>query len=294
MKRTLVTVSVALLGCGGGDSAPATTAGSGYALTQTPPVPQRVALNDNVRSLVVYREERAGAARDTTRCGLQTALFDATVASSVVPAAIDAASDCRFYASAPETDFQRMRWVCAGAVNVVAGTLMQNVGLCPSAGATVRWDSLLTSCGTLGADRSASLSSMDEGIPGDSVTDLAATARLPSAVVISAPSTLPVTTWPASGDLVVQWSSSDATSALVRLEPDAASDPATTPTIICVAHTAGQVTVPAALITQGNFRTFDARLHVWSFRDGTTTAEGGRTYRVSGAASSSVVLQVHR
>ena len=83
-------------------------------------------------------------------------------------------------------------------------------------------------------------------------------------------------------------------SALVRIEPEGATDPASTPTIVCVARTAGRVRVPQALIAQANLRTTDVRVRVWSYRDGTTMAEGGKTYRVSGAASSSLVLQGRR
>jgi len=253
-----------------------------------------VAAGDVVRSIVVAREERAGASRDVTRCTLSTVLFDGAVASAVVPAGIEADADCRFYASAPEVDFQRMRWTCAGAIEVGAGSLSQNIGLCPSAGATVRYETELTSCGTLGTDRRATVTSVDDGIMGDVVTDLSAEARLPSAVAITAPTALAVTTWPASGDLDVQWTSADATSALVRIEPEGSTGGASTPTIICVARTAGRVTVPQALIAQANFRTMDARVRVWSYRDTTVQAEDGKAYRVSGAMGSSVVLQQRR
>lgn len=286
-------VAAALGGCGGDDMAPM-GAGAGYALTQRPPIPERVAAGDAVRSIVVFREDRVGTRRDEARCGVATVLFDATTASTVVAAGIDAESDCRFYASAPEVDFQRMRWVCAGGIDVSAGPLMQNVGLCPEAGDTVRYETTLSSCGTLGSERSARVSSVDEGFPGDVVTDLAAEARLPTAVTITSPSALPVTTWPESGDLDVQWTSADATSALVRIEPEATTDPTSRPTIVCVARTAGRVRVPQALIAQANFRSVEARVRVWSYRDGTVMAEGGRAYRVSGATSSSIVLQGRR
>lgn len=289
----LAAVLAVVGGCGGDEAVPPGT-GSGYALTQRPPIPERVAAGDAVRSIVVFREDRTGTTRDVTRCGLATVLFDAPTASTVVPAGIDGAADCRFYASVPEVEFQRMRWVCAGAIAVSAGLLMQNVGLCPAAGATVRYETTLATCGTLSSDRRALLGSLDEGVMGDVVTDLAGTALMPTGVTLTAPSTLPVTTWPASGDLEVQWTSADATSALVRIEPEAATNPASTPTIVCVAHTAGRVVVPQALLAQANFRAMDARVRVWSYRDGTTMAEGGKTYRVSGATSSSVLLQARR
>jgi hypothetical protein len=296
MRRTravlTAVVALALGGCGG-DAAPPGV-GDGYVLTQRPPIPERVAAGDAVRSIVVFREDRVGARREAVRCGLSTVLFDAAGPSTVVAAGIDAAADCRFYASAPEIDFQRMRWVCAGAVTVTAGPLTQTVGLCPAAGATVRYETTLSGCGTLSSERVAQLGSLDEGIMGDVVTDLAAEARLPTGVTITAPTALTVATWPEAGDLDVRWTSADATSALVRIEPDGDFDPATAPTIVCVARTAGRVTVPQALIAQGNFRTRDVRVRVWSYRDGTTTAEGGKTYRVSGATSSSVVLQGRR
>ena len=293
VRAAAVVAAVAVAACGGDEPAPAGV-GGGYALTQRPPLPERVAAGDAVRAVVVFREDRTGAARDGSRCGLATALFDAPAASTVVPAGLDADADCRFYASAPEVAFQRMRWVCAGAVTVTAGSLTQSVGLCPAAGATVTWETTLSGCGSLDSDRRAQVGSLDEGVAGDAVTDLAAEARLPTAVTITAPSTLPVTTWPASGDLDVQWTSADATSALVRIEPAAATDPASAPTIVCVARTAGRVRVPQGLIAQANFRAMDARVRVWSYRDGAATAEGGRAYRVSGATASSVVLQGRR
>jgi hypothetical protein len=291
--RGWLVASVAVAACGGDEAAPPGS-GSGYALTQRPPIPERVAAGDVVRSIVVFREDRTGPTRDVTRCGLATVLFDGVVASTVVPAGLDAESDCRFYAGAPEAEFQRMRWVCAGAVTIEAGPLTQSVGLCPAAGATVRYETTLSTCGTLSSERRAGLASVDEGVMGDAVTDLAAEARLPTGVTITAPSALTVATWPASGDLDVQWTSADATSALVRIEPEGAANPASTPTILCVARTAGRVRVPQALLAQANFRTMDARVRVWSYRDGTTMAEGGKTYRVSGATSSSVLLQARR
>ncbi len=268
--------------------------GAGYALTERPPIPERVAFGESVRAIVVAREERVGASRDGTRCSLSTVLFEATTSETVTPAGIDSEADCRFYASAPEVVFQRMRWTCAGAVEVSAGLLTQNVGLCPAAGATVRYETELTSCGTLASDRRATVTSVDDGIMGDVVTDLSAEARLPTAVAITAPTALAVTTWPASGDLDVQWTSADATSALVRIEPEGSTNPASTPTIICVARTAGRVRVPQALIAQANFRAMDARVRVWSYRDTTVRAENGKAYRVSGATASSVVLQQRR
>lgn len=294
MRRALTAVLLVLGACGG-DDAPGSGTGAGYALTQRPPVPERVAAGDAVRSIVVYREDRTGASRDVTRCGLMTYLFDATTASTVVAAGIDADADCRFYASAPEADFQRMRPVCAGAVDVAAGSLMQTVGFCPDASATmIRYDNELSGCGTLGSDRRATIGSVDDGIPGDVVTDLATTAALPTAVTITSPSALTVTTWPESGDLSVQWTSADATSALVRIEREGAASGSASPTIVCVARTAGRVTVPQALIAQANFRAMDARVHVWSYRDVNALAEGGKIYRVSGAMSSSLVLQGRR
>lgn len=288
MRRALA-VAVVLAGCGD-DAAPGGP-GSGYALTQRPPIPERVAVGDVVRSIVVFREERVGAARDGTRCGLSAVLFDGAVASSVVPAGIEAEADCRFYASPPEADFQRMRWTCAGAIEVTAGPLTQNVGACPSPGAPVRYETDLTMCGTLSSERRATVTSVDDSIPGDVVTDLSVLALLPTPVVITSPTTLAVTTWPASGDLDVQWTSADATSALVRIEREGTMGGAA---IVCVARTAGRVRVPQALIAQANFRTMDARVRVWSYRDATTTAENGKTYRVSGATASSVVLQGRR
>jgi hypothetical protein len=53
----------------------------------------------------------------------------------------------------------------------------------------------------------------------------------------------------------------------------------------------GYVSVPATMIDQVGLRNITARLKVWSFRDGTTMAEGHNTYRLSGAMVTNFTLQ---
>lgn len=281
-------VTVALTACG---SDPAPPAGPDvYTLTGAPPTPEQLTVGDRVRTLILRVEDRAGADHRQTACAMTALLFDVTAMSTVVPAGIDASSDCRFYATPPETDWQRQRGVCAGAINVSSAALMDTVGYCPNPGARLPIENALTSCGALAGDRHGDVSSMDEGIPGDVVTDLAGRIELPTAVQILGPSDLPVFTWPASGDLEVTWRSTGATSAVVRI--DAVTGEANTgPAIICRARQSGRVTVPQALLAQANFRANNARLRVWSYRDRTVTAEQGMTWRLVGATGSSMLLQ---
>jgi hypothetical protein len=53
----------------------------------------------------------------------------------------------------------------------------------------------------------------------------------------------------------------------------------------------GYLQVPASMIDQVGLRNITTRLKVWSFTDSTAMAEGGNTYRVSGAMVSNFTLQ---
>jgi hypothetical protein len=87
----------------------------------------------------------------------------------------------------------------------------------------------------------------------------------------------------------VRWSSVGATSALVTLEPETLT--ATSPRIYCPVVLNGYLQVPASMIDQVGLRNVTTRLKVWSFTDSTAMAEGGNTYRVSGAMVSNFTLQ---
>ncbi len=294
MTRAPATLALALLvssaGCGD-DATP--TGPNDYALVNPAPIPQTLTAGERVRVLIVRRQDRLGADRRGVACGMTTLLFDVTQSAPNPPAAIDNANDCRFYGSDPTQSFPRQRQVCAGAINVSSGALMQTVGFCPS-GSNPALDVDFATCGDLGSTRMGTLSSMDEGVEGDAVTDLMARVELPTAPTITSPSSLPVTTWPESGDLELAWTSDGATSAMVRLAPAEGGDPASLPVIVCTPSRNGRARVSQEIIAQAMFRARDVRVEVWSYRDLEATAEGGTRYRVVGAMGSSVVLQGRR
>lgn len=261
------------------------------ALTQSPPLKRPLTPNEPVRTLVLRHEERAGAMRRDTQCGLTALLFNTTSTATVTAATIDGATGCRLYVADPDVDLQAQRWLCAGALNVSSGALSTTFSLCPSAGARVTFDATLSGCGNIANDRTAALSSMME-IEGDQLTDLMATARFPAAVRLTAPNELGIGSWPANGPLEVRWTSAGATSALVTIEPETPT--ATSPRIYCPAVLNGFLQVPAGMIDQVGLRNLDARLKVWSFTDGTVMAETGNTYRVSGAMVTNYSLQGRR
>ncbi|MEZ4393625.1 MAG: hypothetical protein R3A48_21360 [Polyangiales bacterium] len=261
------------------------------ALTQTPPLKRPLTPNEPVRTLVLRHEERAGAMRRDTQCGLTALLFNTTSTATVTAATIDGATGCRLYVADPDVDLQAQRWLCAGALNVSSGALNTNFSLCPSPGARVTFDAPLLGCGSIANDRAAAIASMME-IDGDQLTDLTATVRFPAAVRITAPNELGIGSWPANGPLEVRWTSAGATSALVTIEPETPT--ATSPRIYCPAVLNGFLQVPAGMIDQVGLRNLDARLKVWSFTDGTAMAETGNTYRVSGAMVTNYSLQGRR
>lgn len=290
MRRTLVVfAALALASCG--DSAPATESPNGYTLSGDPPLPARLAASQSVRSLVLRAETRVGGVASAQRCGYQFALFDVTRASTQTPVASDTSGDCRLYMTPPESEYPPQRWVCAGAITVESGALMQTSGFCPLMGATPTWEADFRTCGGIFTDRAAAVSSGDEIGAEDRVTDLTGTVRFPTSVEVTQPTGFTVTTWPATGDLVVAWTSAQATSAVVRVEPDTATR--TGPTIVCSPRVNGAMRIEASLIDRGGFRASRSRLSVWSYRETTTQAEG-HTWKLVGAMGTSLQLQPAR
>ncbi len=281
--------ALALASCG--DNLPVPETPNGYTLSGTPPLPSRLAASQSVRSLVLRAETRVGGVATAQRCGYQFALFDVTRASTQTPLASDTNGDCRLYMTPPESEYPAQRWVCAGAISVESGALMQTSGFCSLMGATPTWEADFRGCGGVFTDRSAAVSSGDEIGPEDRVTDLSGTVRFPTSVLITQPTSFSVTTWPAAGDLVVSWTSADATSAVVRVEPDTATR--TGPTIVCAPRINGTMRIEAALIDRAGFRASQSRLSVWSYRESTTQAEG-HTWKLAGAMGTAIQLQPAR
>ena len=274
--------------CGGGGDSPAANGGD-YALTQPTPYPEHLTAGDHVRTIVVRSETRAGTGptRAGTVCHLTTLLFDVAGTGPLAPTTIDAASGCRLYnAATPESQYDNQHWICAGQVSVTGGGSTQGVGLCPTGSRPPVYDSVIP-CGVV-TTGGFTVSAVDSGVPGAVLTDLNAPVTLPDSVIISAPSDLPTTTWPASGDLPVVWNSAGATSAVVRLDAQGTGG---TSVIVCTPTRNGRVVIPGSMIDQAAMRMRDTRLLVTSVKDTFTTAEGGMRYRVSGATATSVVLQ---
>lgn len=274
----------------GADPAPVVT--NDYPLSGTPVYPERVGMSDRVRTIVVSHEVRAGSDRRQQQCTVTALLFDTASASTTVPAQSDPDSNCRFYATRFEDDYTRQRWICAGALGVTSQGVNEQLGFCPAD--PMRAPSFrftLRACGSILGNGSAHLASMDEGIPGDVLTDLNSDVTLPGGVIIQSPSTLATVTWPETGDLTILWTGASATSATVRLEP---TDPAATSLIVCNARRNGVQRIPADMLAQAMYRTQDVKVTVTAFREQTVMAEGGRTYRLAGASSSNLILQGRR
>ncbi len=293
--RTFVLVSAITSAGGCGDPVPVAPEGAtgGYLLPRRSPFPEVLALDaPNPRGVVLRYEDRVNRDGRGTRCAVSTLLFDVTTAPMNPVLNIDNENGCRLYTSAPETFYPRQRHVCAGALSIRSGGLDTTLTFCPLMGATrVAWDQDLPGCGNFSGDRRATVRSMDEGVEGDVVTDLNGTVEFPTAVRITGPSTLAVTSWPASGDLVVTWESAMATSALLRLELADVPDPSASPVVICNPARQGRVVIRQDMIAQGTFRTQNARVRVWSFRDTDTRAMGNTVYRMTGAMVSNLWLQ---
>lgn len=287
MRRLALTLT-ALAGCYGEDP----PAVNDYALSGVSPLPERVAAGDHIRSIVVGHEVRAGAERRDQQCTVTALLFDATTASSTVAAQSDAESGCKFYATRPESDFTRQRWICAGAIGVTSASVREQLGFCPMPPTTAPvYRFTLGGCGNILGNGNAHLASMDEGIEGDVLTDLDADVTLPANVIIQSPSTLSTVTWPESGDLTVTWTGVGATSAVVRLEPTA---PTATSVIVCNPRRNGTQRIPADMIAQAMYRTTDVKVTVTAFRQTIVMAESGTGYTLAGSSSSNLVLQGRR
>ncbi len=289
MRAHTLALALALTACGGDDAPP--SGPNGYTLSGNSPFPAQLAAGQSVRNLVLRAETRAGADMRQQRCGYSFVLFDVTRASTQTPAATGASGDCKLYTAPPESDYTPQRWVCAGGINTVSAALMQLQGFCPMMGATPPWEGDFRSCGGFFTDRAAAVSSADEIGPDDQVTDLTGSVRFPTAVEVTQPTGFTVTTWPASGDLVVAWTSAEATSAVVRVEPDGATRAG--PTIVCAPRVNGAMRVDAALIDRAGFRAMNARVHVWSYRETPAQAEG-HTWNLVGAMGTSLLLQPAR
>ncbi len=287
MRYTLAALTLAA--CGTDTTPPA--GGNDYTLTGRSPYLEGFAVGATVRNLVLRAENRTGAMMNELRCGYSFMLFTASRAAAQTPTATGSGGDCRLYAAPPERDYSGQNWLCAGAITTVSGDLNQTSGFCPAMNSAGPWEGNFRSCGAFLNTRTAAVSSVDEIGPDDRVTDLDGEVRFPTIPVISQPTTLAVITWPSTGDLSVAWNSLQATSAMVRIEPDGAER--TGPTIVCTPRVNGRLTIDAALINQSGLRAMNARLRVWSFRETTVQAEG-HAWNLAGAAGSNVLLQPAR
>lgn len=261
------------LGCGD-DPPPAVT--NDYALSGVPPLPEHLASGDHVRTLVVGHAVRAGADRRDQQCSVTALLFDANERVHGRRGAVGRRHRLPLLRHAPRGRLRppaldlcgRHRRDLAGrerAARAVPRRPDARAEL-PVHPARVRLH--------LAGNGSAHLASMDEGIPGDVLTDLNTDVALPGGVVIHSPSELTTVTWPESGDLTVTWTGAGATSAVVRLEP---TDPAATSVIVCNPRRNGTQRVPADMIAQAMFRTQDVK----GDGDGVPRADGdgrGRTH----------------
>ncbi len=283
-------LALALASCG--DATPTPAGSNDYTLRGAAVYPTRVTAGASVRTLILRAENRAGPMMRDLRCGYSFVLFDVTRASTQAPVATGAGGDCALYMTPPEADYAGQRWECAGGIRVASGDIDQLTGFCPEAGSAGPWEGEFRTCGGFLSAREAAVSSADEIGMDDRVTDLMGAVRFPTQPVVSAPTTLPVTTWPAAGaDLTVAWNSLEATNAMVRVEPD--DDTRRGPVIVCTPRTNGRITVDAALLDRSGLRAMAARLRVWSFRE-TTVQAGGRAWNLAGASGTRVLLQPPR
>ena len=262
--------------------------GGGPASSDAVPFVTSISPGTSVRNIVVTQYAGSTQAGEPAACSLEADLFDVTTAANRATTMTD--GDCALYADGAPLSFDGQNWICAGAVVASYGGRSENLTYCPSGGLPFRRIGPLD-CTGLNPGTSVAISSADD-IDGDVLTDLQATVTLPGAISITQPTTLGVVTWPASGSLDVRWSSENAGSALVTIE--ARSNPSGSPMIVCHPGANGSVTVAAALVDAGGFRTRESMLRVFSYRDTTVTAEGSHEYRVWGAVESGVLLQAMR
>jgi hypothetical protein len=290
--RARLCIALALCaGCGDDATTPPSNTANDYRLSGTSPFPVTFAVGDRIRSVVLRAESRVGGDVDVSRCGYDLAVFDITQAPTVTPILTDTSGDCKLYRTPPEEQYTPQRAVCLGALNVESGAIMETRVFCPAVGGPMRGSTdNFMSCGNFFAQRTAMVTSVDDGVKGDVVTDLMSTVNFPTSVRFTSPSDLAVFTWPASGDLLVRWTSAQATSAVVRLEPDGST---MGPVILCTPRTNGTMRIETALINMAGFRTMNTRLRVWSYREATVQAMGV-PWRVAGAMGSSLLLQPAR
>ena len=288
----LAVTSLAAVACGpggGGDAGMDVVAGS-----LSGEGPFLAAAAGNVRQIVITNYAAQTQAGEAARCALRADLFDATL-----PRTLDVMGtegECRMYSGSSNLALTSQHWVCAGAINVTYPGREEHVGACRAAGSTVpeeatRRDSMIE-CAGLTAGTAIQVTSVDEIGAEDVVRDLDTSVTLPTAVAITMPTDLGVFTWPESGDMQVRWTSANAQSAVVTVEVRNPTGP--TSTIVCQPRTNGQVTIPAVLIQQANFRMTDALVRVGSYRDVSVTAETDKTYRVYAGFSSALLLQARR
>lgn len=277
----LVATFVVPVSCGPRtEPVPAGLSGNGPFLTQAA---------GQVRMIVVTANAAIGPAMIPASCTLQGYLFD-TITQRALQV-LGSEGECTLYAGPQDLALESQSWTCAGAIIARYGSHQEVLTMCRAMGEPLRPE-VPVACEDLSAGATLRVSSDPNEIDGDVVPDLDVSVTLPGAVTIMEPSALGVTTWAPSGPLAVRWTSSDATSALVTLQPRSAAP--SSPLLVCQPRTNGQVTVPASLIDMANFRGQDVILRVASYRDVTTTAEGMTTYRVSGGLSAGVLLQARR
>lgn len=281
--------ALTLAACGSDPTPPAGDPNN--TLTGRSPYLESFPVGATVRNLVLRAENRTGPMMNQLSCGYSFMLFTASRASAQTPMATGSGGDCRLYAAPPERDYSGQNWLCAGAVTTLSGDLNQTSGFCPAMNSAGPWEGSFRSCGAFLNTRTAAVSSMDEIGPDDRVTDLEGEVLFPTIPVISQPTTLAVITWPTAGDLTVAWNTLQATSVMVRIEPDSAERMG--PTIVCTPRVNGRIVIDAALINQSGLRAMNARLRVWAFRESTVQAEG-HAWSLAGAAGSNVLLQPAR
>ncbi len=246
--------------------------------------PFLASLQGSVRNIVVTSYPGSAQVGEPASCTLEAQLFDTTMAASRTVLATD--GECTLYAPGALA-VEAQSWVCAGAILADYGGHQESLVICPSAGTTLR-PVVPIVCGGLTPGAGVTFSSANE-IDADAVTDLSLGVTLPGAITVTQPTDLGVMTWSATGPLSVRWSSANATTALVVLE--ARNSASQSAAVVCRPGTNGQVSVAEALITQAGYRTMDTVLRVYSYRDASTTAEAGHTYRAWAGLESATLLQ---
>ncbi len=240
-----------------------------------------------MRQVVITAQRAQMSAGVAARCTMRAELFD-----PMAPRALDVLAsegECKLYSGATNLALGSQRYVCAGALFASYASATESLVVCPAERAVAADGAEgAIECNGLSARAALTVYSESE-FPMDAVTDLRAELTLPGETRITQPTELGVVTWPSSGALEVRWTGGDATSSVVTVTPR--DESARAPFVVCIPRTDGQVTVPAALLQQGNLRTRDALLRVSNYRDVRATAEGGTRYRVSAGITATALLQ---